>query len=108
VSGVRFIALDFGFENPNSYKKLGFGLYVISESSVYASVDTQKLMMASKYRYRATVPTSFKDFEFALNAAIGSVVDPHHFDVDPDADFLFDADPDPHPDPSFKKRLKPL
>jgi hypothetical protein len=57
-----------------------------------------------------------------------SVVDPHHFDADPDStdhpdadpdpnsDFLFGADPDPtfHSDadpdsnPSFKKRLKPL
>jgi hypothetical protein len=58
------------------------------------------------------------------------LVDPHHFDVDPnadstyhpdadpDSDFLFEADPDadpnfhsdadPDPDPSFKKRLKPL
>jgi hypothetical protein len=41
-------------------------------------------------------------------------VDPHHFDADPDADFLIDADADPtfHPDAdpdpyrSFKKRLK--
>jgi hypothetical protein len=49
-----------------------------------------------------------------------SVVDPHHFDADPDSTYHPDAasdadptfhpdeDPDPDPDPSFKKRLKPL
>jgi hypothetical protein len=50
-----------------------------------------------------------------------SVVDPHHVDVDPDADpysdLLFDADPDPtfqpdadsdpDPDPSLKKGSNP-
>ncbi len=30
----------------------------------------------------------------------GSVVDPHHFDEDPDSTFHPDADPDP--DPSFQ------
>jgi hypothetical protein len=33
-----------------------------------------------------------------------SVLDPHHFDADPDSTYQPSADPDP--DPSFKKRLK--
>jgi hypothetical protein len=50
-----------------------------------------------------------------------SVVDPHHFDVDrdadpdstqhpdadPDSDFLFDADPDADPDPTFRPDADP-
>jgi hypothetical protein len=73
-------------------------------------------------------------FSILIYAGKVSVVDLHHFDVDPDStyhldadldvnpdsDFLFeadrDADPDqtfcpdadPDPDPCFKKRLKPL
>jgi hypothetical protein len=35
-----------------------------------------------------------------------SVVDPHHYDTDPDRTYHPDADPDP--DPSFEKRFKPL
>ncbi len=48
---------------------------------------------------------------------MGSVVDPHHLNADPDSDFLFDADPDPtfdsdadpdpDPDPSKKKVSNP-
>ncbi len=67
----------------------------------------------------ARYQSSFDDEQVITRS---SVVDPHHVDVDQDADpgstyqpdadpdptFHPDADPDPGPDPSFKKRLKPL
>ncbi len=56
-----------------------------------------------------------------MSIAVHSVVDPHHFDADPDGDpdstyhpwcgsgfrFLFDADPDANPDSTFHHEADP-
>jgi hypothetical protein len=49
--------------------------------------------------------TSFKNIRLSAPLSL-SVVDPYHFNADPDADL--DSTYHPDADPSFKKGLKPL
>jgi hypothetical protein len=45
---------------------------------------------------------------FVASTVAISVVDPHHFDPDPDPTFHPDADPDLDPDPSFQIKAQTL